>query len=271
VRRPPRPALRPFVETVWALDERDRGTFEAHREHVIPTGGMHVVFRLGDDPLRLFDHESDRTGRLIGTMLIGGARSRFYIREVAGPSISVGAVLKPGAAELLFGVPANELSDAHTALEDVWGQRARAMRDELAELPSPGQRLDAFEQILACRLPIVQGIHPAVASALQQLRAPAAIHEVVRASGYSHRRFIALFTRAVGLTPKTYCRVLRFQRVLRSAASAGSQSLADVAMAAGYSDQSHLNREFREFTGVTPGQYRWASPRAPHHVRVGPR
>jgi AraC-like DNA-binding protein len=142
------------------------------------------------------------------------------------------------------------------------------MREELTELPSPEERLDAFERMLAARLPTVRGLHPAVAHALQQFDATKTVHEVVTESGYSHRRFIALFSRAVGLTPKMYSRVLRFQRVLDRAGHAGPISLVDMAVASGYSDQSHFNREFREFTGVTPTEYRAASPVAPHHVAV---
>jgi AraC-like DNA-binding protein len=145
------------------------------------------------------------------------------------------------------------------------------MRDELAELSSPVERLDAFERMLADRLPIVRGLHPAVAQALQRFGAATTIHDVVKQSGYSHRRFIALFSRAVGLTPKTYCRVLRFQHILRRAGTGGLPTLIDLAMASGYSDQSHFNREFREFTGVTPTEYRSAAPRPPHHVLVGSR
>jgi AraC-like DNA-binding protein len=229
---------------------------------------MHLVFRLSDDPLRLFDDEQDRQGRTVSTMVVGGARARFYMRDVSKPLCSVGAVLRPGAAEVLFGVHADELSDAHTALEDLWGPRAVSMRDELAELSSPEKRLGAFERMLGDRLPVVRGLHPAVAHALQQFGSANTIHDVVRQSGYSHRRFITLFSRAVGLTPKTYCRVLRFQHVLRRAGTGGLASLIDLATASGYSDQPHFNREFRELTGVTPTEYRLAAPRAAHHVLV---
>ena len=67
--------MRPFVETV-ALDETaDAHAFQKRREHVVPTGGMHLVFRLSDDPLRLFDDEHDREGRTVSTMVVGGARA----------------------------------------------------------------------------------------------------------------------------------------------------------------------------------------------------
>ena len=269
MKRLPRAALRPFVETVWALD--DTAAADAHsqrREHVVPTGSMHLVFRLSDEPLRLFDDEQDREGRTVSTMVVGGARSSFYIRHAASTRCSVGAVLRPGAAEVLFGVHADALSEAHTALEDLWGPRAVSMRDVLTELSSSEERLDAFERMLADRLPVVRGLHPAVAQALQQFGAANTIQDVVRQSGYSHRRFITLFSRAVGLTPKTYCRVLRFQHVLRRAGTGGLASLIDLAMASGFSDQPHFNREFRELTGVTPTEYRLSAPASAHHIPV---
>jgi AraC-like DNA-binding protein len=260
--------LRPFVEVVWALDQMEICASAKRREHVLPTGAMHIVFRLSDDPLRLFDDEHDREGRLVSTMVVGGARAGFYVRDVSKPPCSVGAVLRPGAAEVLFGVHADELSERHTALEDLWGACAVSMRDELAELPSIEERLEVFERMMATRLPRVHGLHPAVALALRRFDATKTVQEVVRESGYSHRRFITLFSRAVGLTPKTYRRVLRFQHVLHRARTGGLASLIDAAVAGGYSDQSHFNREFREFTGVTPTEYRAAAPLAPHHMAI---
>src|SRR4030095_11077652 len=108
---------------------------------------------------------------------------------------------------------------------------------------------------------------PAVAHALDQFTTTNDVREVVRQTGYSHRRFIELFGRAVGLTPKLYCRVLRFQRALQFSATS-SESLVDLALEAGYSDQPHFNRQFREFSGLTPGEYQELSPRNPNHVPV---
>jgi AraC-like DNA-binding protein len=271
LRRAPRPALRPFVEVLWVTDETAESALGAtRREHVLPTGRVHLVFRLFDNPLRLFDNDRDSSGRLVGEAVVGGARDSFYIREVSKPLCSVGVQLRPGAAQTLFGVPATELAGRHTRLEDVWGWRVASMRDRLADLRLLDERLDMFEAMLASRLPRVRGIHPAVAQALElvgQRGSFVPVHEVVKQSGYSHRTFISLFHRAVGLTPKLYCRVLRFQRALRGV-SLGTTSWLDIALAAGYSDQSHFNREFREFAGVTPTEYRQVAPRFPNHLPV---
>jgi AraC-like DNA-binding protein len=114
----------------------------------------------------------------------------------------------------------------------------------------------------------VHGLHPAVAQALERLGTATRVHDVVRSSGYSHRRFIELFVHAVGLTPKVYSRVRRLQRALHRARVPGTDSWASVAADAGYSDQSHFNREFRECVGVTPTRYWELAPLFGHHVPV---
>ncbi len=265
--RPPGPALRPFVKTLWASDEsalRDG----APRELVLPTGGMHVVVRVSDTPLRIFDGEGDATGHTLAHAVVGGPRSSFYVRDVSRPVCSVGAQLYPGAAELVLGVPADALAERHTALEDLWGLAASEARERLAEAGSARARVDVFEAILTARLPRIRGLHPAVAHALSRLSADVEVREVVDESGYSHRRFIELFRHAVGLPPKLYSRVLRFQRVISRLDRDPRVAWAALASEVGYSDQAHLSREFREIAGVTPTRYRQLAPPWSHHVPI---
>lgn len=270
LRRLPLPALRPLVAALWASDDMHRSKPRLNeRERVLPTGAMHVVFRLSLEPLRVFDHADARVGQAVGHAIIGGARATAYVRDVSAPACSVGAMLHPGAAGLLFGGSATELAGRHTLLEDVWGPHAATARDRLIEARSPERRLDLLEALLLERLPRVRGVNPAVAEALGKLGA-CSVQAVVAESGYSHRRFITLFADAVGLTPKRYARVLRFRQVLARMAAAPNESLAQLALAAGYSDQAHFNRDFHEMTGISPTRYRSASPEQPHHVPIVP-
>lgn len=270
LRRFPVPALRPFVAVLWASDDTARTEPRViERERVLPTGAMHVVFRLSPEPLRVFGDAGDRVGRTVSHAIIGGARATAYVRDVSSPACSVGAMLHPGTARLLFGGSAAELSGAHTPLEDVWGSRAAAARERLLEARSPEQRLDLFEALLLERLPRVRGVNPAVAEALGKLGA-CPVNGVVAESGYSHRRFITLFVDAVGLTPKRYARVLRFKQVLARMVAAPNEPLARVALEAGYSDQAHFNRDFREMAGISPTRYLSAAPEQPHHVPIVP-
>jgi AraC-like DNA-binding protein len=269
LKRNPPPALRPFVKTLWVTDQTSaQPSAEPDREHVLPTGHMHLVFRLTDQPLRLFDGAEDTTGRDLGRAVVGGARSTYYTRSISEPSCSAGVQLLPGAAEILFGAPADRLAERHTPLQDLWGRSAELARERLLEAESLEGRMELLISLLAARLPAVHGLHPAVASALEQFWITDDVRQVVKASGYSHRQFIAVFRRAVGLTPKLYCRVLRFQKVLRRVAVNPHADWADLAIEAGYSDQPHFSREFREFAGVTPEQYRKTAPSASHHLPI---
>jgi AraC-like DNA-binding protein len=271
LKRYPPASLRPFIKTLWVSDQtNERQPSELTREHTLPTGEMYLVFRLNDQPLRIYDNDQDTRGRTIGCAIAGGARSSYYVRDISKPSSSIGAMLLPGAARLLFGAPADEFAERHTLLDDLWGNSAETAREQLIEAGSPEQRLDLFESLLAARLPSVRGLHPAVANALERFWATSDVRRVVAESGYSHRQFIALFRREVGLTPKLYCRVLRFQEALKRIATDPSASLVDLAIDAGYSDQPHFTREFREFAGVSPEQYRRYLPELSHHIPVRP-
>ena len=264
VTRAPRPALRPFVKLMWAAEPGPGLVADPPaREHVLPTGDMHLAFRLSGPPLRLLGAETGAT--TLGHAVVGGARSRHYVRDVVA-SRSVGVQLHPGAAWTLFGVPASALAETHTPLELLWGPDAERTLARLHAAGSAEERLDLMETLLARRLPQVHGLHPAVARGLRDLHAGASVQDTVRQSGYSHRRFIELFRDTTGLAPKLYSRVLRFQGVLRRLPAA--PDVARLAYECGYSDQAHFQRDFRAFAGLTPQAWRRSAPEHSHHVRV---
>lgn len=268
VSRKPGVLLRPFVDLLWASDGQAAPSGSG-RELVLPTGAVHVVCRLGDRPLRLFHAMDDTVGERVGCALIGGARAGAYLRDVSRPAASVGALLRPGAAELLLGAPAGALAGAHTPLEDVWGEAdVRELRERLEAAPTPAQRLALFEAALAARAPDIRGVDPLIAFALARLGDGWRVGELVRETGYSHRHVTSVFTRAVGLRPRTYARLMRFDRALGRLTAEPSVAWADLAAAEGYADQAHFVRDFRAFAGLTPGGYRRRAPASPRHVPV---
>jgi AraC-like DNA-binding protein len=236
------------------------------REHLLPSGLMHVVVRLTTSPLRLLNHDGRESLVLRGGGVVGGARSRYYIREFEEPTASVGAVLQPGAARPLLGVDADVLTERHTPLCDLIGATAGQLYERLCEETAPERRLDSFENFLMARLPRVHGMHPAVALALSNAHTLPRVDELVRASAISHRHFANNFRHAVGLPPKTYLRVLRFQQALRSLRSSRRAPLAAIAAQLGYSDQAHFSREFVDLAGVTPGEYGRRMPDQANHL-----
>jgi AraC-like DNA-binding protein len=275
--RLPAPPLRAFVKLLWISgSEAPRAGANANananaREHVMPSGEMHLVFRLSGPPVRVFE-EGASAPHAMGHAVVGGARSSFYAKEVVGPATSIGAQLYPGASEYLFGASSEELAERHTPLSDLWGGQAALALAQLQAAPTPDACMNVLEQWLAARLPVLRGLHPAVAQALRVAHGAQRVDALVRASGYSHRQFNALFRRAVGLSPKAYVRVLRFQSVLqqshRLAALQAPADWADLALQAGFSDQAHFNREFRAMAGVTPEAYRQGVGAHAAHLQV---
>jgi AraC-like DNA-binding protein len=273
LRRPPHPALAPYVDCLWHLDETSDETSaeakpRAARERALPTGAMDLVFRLSEAPVRVFADANDREGRCFGRAVVIGARSSSYLRDTAQPSRSVGVHFRPGGATALLGVPADELAGRHTPLADLWAGSATSAHERIADARSADQRLRRFEALLLARLSAEGSPRPLVAHALARLAAPrpCSVEALARSSGVSHRHLIELFRRSAGLTPKVFARVRRFQRAVKLLARERSTRLAEVALACGYADQPHLTREFRAFAGCGPGRFAPLSPERPNHV-----
>jgi len=249
------------------------------REHVLPTGGMHLVFRLSGPSLRLFRDDSDAQGFTVGYAMVGGTRSAFFVRDVSVTTRSVGIMLQPGAARALLGAPEDALAERHTPLEALWGADANFALEQLHGTDSLQRQLAIVVALLEARLAssAMHGLHPAVAQALARMSGASAnnddgqagaIGQLVKQSGYSHRRFIALFRGMTGLAPKQYARMLRFDRVLGQFVMDPGRPWVDLALEAGYSDQAHFNREFLAIAGMSPQAYRRAAPASSRHVRV---
>lgn len=140
----------------------------------------------------------------------------------------------------------------------MWGGAAGEIREQLLEAPAIDAMFATLERCLLGRLARRLELHPAVEFARGHIcRAPhiATVSGLIEAIGLSQRRFIQLFHEQVGLAPKSFCRVRRFQRLLQAMRRHKSVDWAQVALDGGYYDQAHLIHDFQGFSGMTPGVY----------------
>jgi AraC-like DNA-binding protein len=202
--------------------------------------------------------------------IVHGPQSGFYLAGPKPQGAAAGVSFRAGAAGAVLGASMEELVDRHVGLDELWGVRGVDLRHRLLSTAEPGELFRILEETLSARIHRPLLLHPAVAQALASRSAapPARVADVQRASGYSSRHFIALFRAAVGLKPKHYFRIRRFNAAARRLAAQGAGDLCGLAAAAGYADQAHLTREFREFAGVTPTQYRPGGHDRPLHHRA---
>jgi AraC-like DNA-binding protein len=250
----PQSPLRGFIERFWYW----KGHTVSHSlERVLPTATVELVIDLG----------SARTSKSV----ISGPRSQSSIIRRTAQDELLGIHFKPGGAFPFLRLPLGELHNIHIGIDDLWGEEQAS---QLLYLLHQAGRTERRFQILeawmmkATSRPLNH--HTAVTFALPELKRSLnpSMSQVAAKVNLSQRRFIQVFSNEVGLTPKLFSRIQRFNRVLRSAAFSDDVDWLDIAMSFGYFDQAHLIHDFREFSGLTPTEYLGLRTEHLRHVRV---
>lgn len=221
----------------------------------LPTEYAPLMFSFGA-PIRLLRSERGDDYTDVHSF-ITGAYDHTQLVGSAGVSGGVQINLTLLGIRRLVGRPLADLRNQAVTLEDVFGPGVRsyiARIEDAADWPTRFAVVDAF---LTSRLAVDSTVPMGVRAAWRLLAAVdrrRSVREVAAAVGWSHKHLIARFQEEIGLTPKQLARILRFGRVVNALKSGRGPSLAEIALAAGYYDQSHLNRDSREFAGATPGE-----------------
>ena len=268
LRHVPAAPLNAAIACLWASE---REALPHGRERNLPSGRADLVIALRQEHLGRFDSPTDASGERFCGALIQGPQERCFFRDTSQASSVVGVQFQPAGAAALLGLPMSELANRRLALDDLLGRQAFEVRERLQALPSAKERLRCLEAFLLQRLlrATPHEDDAPIAWAVQQFHTRDARVETVRHElGWSAQRFIAQFLRRVGLAPKRYGRVRRFQSVIDRLARGRDAGWAQIALDAGYADQAHLIREFRAFSGLTPTEYRAVAPDQANHVAV---
>jgi AraC-like DNA-binding protein len=245
---PGRGRLEPFIEQIWYLED-SAATPGAPPTLIFPDGRMEIVLQIGAPMRQQLGADSCVQPR---AMLVGYTVDTVSLTPT-GPIATLGVSFKPAGASAWLRWRQHEMTGRFAALDAVWPALARRVADRVAAARDDHDRFDAVERALLALLPDDAAADPAVAATVTQLRRTggrASIEAIGRQTGISRRQLERRFGDAVGLSPRLYGRIVRFQHVLRHV---GRVSGADLAARCGYADQAHLIREVRRFTGHTPG------------------
>lgn len=265
----PQPPLNNFVELFWFYDGYPARSHK--KERLMPDGSVELVINLKENEARIYDRDDlARCERLPGAIL-AGPHSRFFVIDTAQQDSVMGIHFKPGGAFPFFKLPADELHNLHVSLEDLWGIEARLLRERLLEAPTPQQKFQVIEDCLLAQAFKPLERHRAVGFALglfRNIHTAPAIADVSERIGISSRRFIQLFSNEVGLTPKLFCRVRRFQQVLQMIHRGDDCDWVDLAASCGYFDQAHFIHDFKAFSGINPTTYMAQKTEHLNHVPI---
>lgn len=272
--RPPMP-LASLVECLWYWE----GAPTPHRqERLLPNAEAAIIFNLRDDPIVIYD-DGGRAAHL-GKIAFSGARSNCFIIDCEQQERVIGVQFRPGGAFPFFPMPISAMEDGSFALADLWGAEAALVRERILAAVQPHAMLRTLARCLLERMHARRVLDPAVLYAARQLGTAHAsfgmdgiggvtgVAGVTRQIGLSQRRFRQLFHEQVGVAPKTFHRVRRFQHTLTYLRSAARVRWAEVAAACGYYDQAHLCHEFAQLAGMSPAVYLATATPHLNHVPV---
>ncbi len=251
----PRPPLSAFVACLWYSE----GAPDTHvKERLLPNGEAAIIFNLCDDPLRISDAQNIARYNSYGHAVLSGARANCFVIDTCQQDRVAGIQFRPGGAFPFFRMPACELEGASFDLDDLWPTRTDEIRERLLTAQSVDEMFAILEDCLTAQLVRPLELHPAVAYAVERFCRSthgSRVGAVTEHIGLSPRRFIQLFHQQVGLTPKAFYRVRRFQRALQSIHGRQGIDWAELALDCGYYDQAHFIHDFQAFSGLTPSTY----------------
>ena len=222
--------LAPFVECCWTGDVQPGYP-------VLPDGCVDIVYSPSIAP----------GPQVVGTM----THARTY--EPSGSQRAFGIRMRPGMAYSLLRLPGTETTDQSIPLEDVWGPLGRRLNSQMENAASAEECVGFLEACLT--EPGETGIVQRVCAAIVQERGQMRVDELAFDAGMSARQLRRVFLEQVGLSPKHFCRVIRFRDSASRLAASKRGDWVQIALDCGYYDQAHFINEFRELSGHTPASF----------------
>jgi AraC-like DNA-binding protein len=261
----PGPPLSHLVESItWFAKVRPLH----HREKLIPDGAIQIIVDLSERPKKLYAGETAPGFIDYRQAWISGMHRKPIVIEAQPLASMVVIRFQPGGAYPFLGHAAEALTDDVFALDAVLGPRGPSLRERILNAETGAAKIAAAEAWLLEQAAGAK-LHPLIRHLTARLKRPAGLRiaDLVEETGYTERHIRDLFRRWIGVSPKQYARIRRFQQVLQALASAGESNLeltgrplprpdwANVAADLCFSDQSHFSHEFSAFAGMTPSAY----------------
>lgn len=263
--RPPVPALAPFVAAIGYYQGRHGHT----RERSLATGGTQLLVNLAAD--QMWWHPAGEPAPLTTRGAAWqGPDTRPALIDPADQREIIWVTFRPGGAYPFLATPASAVRDQLVSLDELWGRDGATLRDRLRSAGPQARQLRAIEAVLLARAAGSLAPDPAAAVAAAALDRGATVAEAADRLGWTRRRLARRFEERVGVAPKRFARVRRFQRLLGTV-TAGDRygrepDWARLAREHGYHDQAHMIHDFQAFAGLSPTAYRPRSAAAQNHV-----
>lgn len=260
----PHPALIEYVDSVFDIDLQFTGTGLSPIYPFVPTHTRFLGFYLRD-PLRVKKQTGDFQQR--ARSIIIGPQLTPVTLDLGECHRSITVVLKPAGMYRLLGIPMHELVECDHDARLVLGREIDDVLEQLQDADSSAARNDIIQRYLLSKVPLLRHALPFDRAMLTLVHNSGnlSMEQVAARAGISLRQLERQSRQRLGLPPKIYARMIRFSHAYKCKESCPRISWSDIAFRCGYFDQMHLIRDFKFFTGNTPGTI--TIPDVEHSVR----
>jgi len=254
VGRVPAPPLDRFIDDIYCLTGVPR-----HRRMVVPPmPSAHLFVNLGG-PAHLWDSDPSVPPAVFTDGWFMGVWTRRFLVEYPTRVRLVGVHFKPWGISPFVDLPATELRDRWVPVDAVWQRSVDRIRNQVGDIASATETLRIVEEEVRSRfveapsrgLDLVQH----VGRRLESSHGTIPVGALTNAAGVSGNHLATQFKSHVGVTPKRVARIYRFARLIVSVDAIRPVDWSALAHMAGYYDQPHFSKEFKDFTGHTPTEY----------------
>lgn len=252
----PSAALAPYVECYWSRAVAG-GDALAAPHTVLPDGCMDLVFDFAPQPQVSGIGSGARSRPTWGGAVVGTMTVPLHVAPRPAQDF-FGVRFRPAMAPAFLRASAAEFTDASVPLAAVWGREGLELEQRLAAARAIPRRVAVMERELLRRLPRLPAADLRVHAAVQLILARSGAVSIAAAASYAgitRQHLARRFAEHVGVSPKLFSRVVRFQSLLAHLHDRRALLWSDAAAAAGYYDQSHLIADFRQFAGLTPQRF----------------
>lgn len=243
-----------FIESIFHYEDFMP---EHSRERVVPTGHLFLIFELDDIPRNTFDNETLEPVGTFTKAWISGQQTGCISISAHEHSEMFVVQFKPAGAHPFLHVPISELNDKILPAEKILGEEILTLREHLLSKETPEEKFERADGWLKNRFDGSMVPPEALSTALDRMQKEpvSGLSKIVEEYPNTQKHLIEQFKRYVGLTPKKYQRVLRFNEILQKIRDKEQITWAEIAYRCGYSDQSHFIKEFNHFSGFNPHEF----------------
>jgi len=250
----PSKSLAPYIKRYWSIENTlDKG--EKCVQRIIPTGLAELMLYFTPCPKVLTGNKffSDNVA-------LHGHQNDFYDIELTGDLSVFSIVFQPQGLMQFFKFPLHETYNQNVALQDINGQTGRDLEEKMGEATTFYQRVEIIESYFLSLfknnfLDFEFRRINHIAELIKKSYGNISIDLMISEACLSRKQFERIFAEHIGISPKQYLKIIRFQSAIFQKQQNIDLSMTELSYECGYFDQSHFIKDFKSFCGFTPNQY----------------